>query len=482
MKLLIQACNAVILAFDNLEELRILSRLEYNFRKIVEMHLENLLHLQYIYSKHICTIRWIRVGEENSEFFQAMETERFRRNTIASLKNENGVVVTKHQQMAGLLWGSFRNRMGVATGIDIQFDLATPIQKIPGLEALSAPFSQEEINEVLKHLPVDRAPGPYGFTGLFVKRCWDIIKDDFLQLFQDFWEGKINLASINGSLVTLMPKILSPEGPNDFRPISLTNTCLKFLTKLLTNTLQKAILNCIHKNQYGFLKCRSIQYCIAWTLEYIHQCHVSKNPILIVKLDFAKAYDTIEHDLVLQMLKYKEFDDKWIAWIRELLSSGTSSILLNGVPGKQFMCKKGVRQGDPLSTMLFIIATDLLQIVTNDMLERGDLTLPINTNDTDFPIVRYANDTLLILPAVYSQLLALKEMLHAFHASTGLKVNFHKSCILPIKLIQMKLLDWLLCLVVKLGLCLSPILGNQWVLPNLESKIYSQWWIEWKED
>lgn len=199
-----------------------------------------------------------------------MATERFRKNSISSLQDEDGNIVSEHQQMAGMLWGTFRDRMGVSTGIDMRFDLATLIDNVDGLDNLSAPFSEDEINEVLKSLPTDRCPGPDGFTGLFVKRCWSIINQDFLQLFQDFYDGKITISNINGSLITLIPKKLSPEGPNDFRSISLTNTCLKFLTKLLANRLQKVILRCIHKNQYGFLKSRSIQDCIAWTLEYIH--------------------------------------------------------------------------------------------------------------------------------------------------------------------------------------------------------------------
>ena len=86
MKLLISSCNKVILLLDNLEELRPLFRQEFNFRKIVKLHLENLLHTQFLYWKKRCTIRYIKVGEENTKFFHAMATERFRRNSIASLQ------------------------------------------------------------------------------------------------------------------------------------------------------------------------------------------------------------------------------------------------------------------------------------------------------------------------------------------------------------------------------------------------------------
>ena len=61
--------------------------------------------------------------------------------------------------------------MGIAQGIDMQFDLEDIIQPVPGLEGLSGPFSQEEINEILKHLPQDRAPRPDDFIGMFVKIC-----------------------------------------------------------------------------------------------------------------------------------------------------------------------------------------------------------------------------------------------------------------------------------------------------------------------
>jgi hypothetical protein len=68
----------------------------------------------------------------------------------------------------------------------MQFDLASLIAKLPGLEELTTPFLSKEIDLVIKEMPSDRAPGPDGFNGMFLKKCWSIIKDDFHELSRGF--------------------------------------------------------------------------------------------------------------------------------------------------------------------------------------------------------------------------------------------------------------------------------------------------------
>ena len=128
----------------------------------------------------------------------------------------------------------------------------------------------------------------------------------------------------------------------------------------------------------------------------------------MLKLAFEKAFDSIQHEAILKILVAKGFDSKWIKWVQQLLSSATSSILLNGVPGKHFKCKCGVKQGDPISPLLFVIAADLLQTMINDLLCKGLLTLPLPTHDPDYPEVQYADDTLLFVNADPAQLEVLK--------------------------------------------------------------------------
>ena len=154
------------------------------------------------------------------------------------------------------------------------------------------------------------------------------------------------MESVNCSFITLVPKVHNPTSTNDFRPISLLNCVLKII-KLLVDRLQTKIIPLVHTNQYGFIKTRTIQDCLAWAYEYIYPCQHSKREIVILKLDFTKAFDTIEHNTIIQMMSHLGFRDKWLDWIQRILASGTSSILLNGVPGNHFHCHRGSNKGTP---------------------------------------------------------------------------------------------------------------------------------------
>ena len=306
-----------------------------------------------------------------------MATISFRKNTITQLRNEQGTWIQDHEGKAGIIWNAFRNQTGVTEEPTMLYNLASLFTRHEDLSYLVEPFTHEEIDNIVRRMPVDKAPGPDDFNGLFLKKCRHIIKEDFYRLCDSFFGGNVNLESVNSSFITLVPKHNNPESVNDFRPILLLNSSLKLLTKILADRLQQVILQLIHRYQYGFIRSRTIQDCLAWCFEFIHQCHQSRREIVILKLDFEKAFDTVEHNTILSVMQHMGFSDTWIHWIRLIFSSGTLAVLLNGVPRKKIYCKRGVRQGDSLSPLLFVLAVYLLQAIINKAASLSLLRRPI---------------------------------------------------------------------------------------------------------
>lgn len=135
--------------------------------------------------------------------------------------------------------GLSKTEWGFLTNVSMEFNLQSLIDIADDidLDSLVLLFSVAEIENVIKIMPSDKAPGPDGFNGLFIKKCWPIISADIFRLFQDFFLGTVNLAPINGSYIVLIPKIGSLATTSDYRPISLLNCCVKMITKLLAERL-----------------------------------------------------------------------------------------------------------------------------------------------------------------------------------------------------------------------------------------------------
>lgn len=146
-----------------------------------------------------------------------MATISHKGNFIVSLLNPKGNTVTDHEQKANLLWTSFRERLGISEYTNMIYDLSS-LLTFHDLTTLDDDFREDEIDMVIKNRPSNHAPGPDVFNGTFIKKCWPIVKDDFIRLFKDFSSQNIDLRSINSSVIALIPKKDNPERVDDYGP------------------------------------------------------------------------------------------------------------------------------------------------------------------------------------------------------------------------------------------------------------------------
>jgi hypothetical protein len=161
----------IISFMDILEEMRDLTLEEWNFRRIVSSHLEQLLEQQWTYWKQRGTINWVKFRDECTAFFHANASIRHRINFVALLFDSSGTELTQHEAKVDLLWQAYKERMGSSEFSHMYFDLPTILTLDNILGDLERPFSKEEIEKIISELQNNKSPGPNGFNREFIKKC-----------------------------------------------------------------------------------------------------------------------------------------------------------------------------------------------------------------------------------------------------------------------------------------------------------------------
>src|SRR5687768_2857608 len=159
---------------------------------------------------------------------------------------------------------------------------------------------------------------------------------------------------------------------------------------MMTTRLQQQIQRLIDPDQTGFIKGRSISKNFIYALELVQCCHRRKLPTLVLKLDFAKAFDSVNWASLAAVLEVRGFPPAWIKWIMDMLETTKLAVLVNGVPGPWFACERGLRQGDPLSPYLFLLVVDILQ----QMIKQDTRIYHPAAMGQPCRVLQYADDTL----------------------------------------------------------------------------------------
>jgi len=221
----------------------------------------------------------------------------------------------------------------------------------------------------------------------------------------------------------------------DFRPISLVHSFAKLVTKLLANRLAGRLDQLVSPNQSAFIKGRFILdnfLLVQHTTKFLHQ---QKQPRILLKLDITKAFDSVSWPFLLEVLKNLGFGPVWCDIISGLLASSSTQVLLNGSPGNKIAHCRGLRQGDPLSPMLFILVMDILCLMVKKASEEA-LLQPLASRALQQRISLYADDVVIFLHPAAEDIGVTLDILQLFGEASALRTNVQKSSVLPIHCLE----------------------------------------------
>jgi hypothetical protein len=227
----------------------------------------------------------------------------------------------------------YTNLIGKCVGRDRVIDLEALGLPTFELSELDAPFSVQEVEDIIKRLPVDKAPRPDGFTGRFYKVCWPIIKADMMAAIFVVWGRKFdNFGHLNSAYITMIPNNDGAEMVKDFRPISLVYSFAKLITKILANRLAKRLNEMVSPNQSVFIKGRFIQDKFMLVQQTSRLLHQQNKATLLYKLDITKAFNSVSWPFLVEIMKQLGFGQIWRDIICGLLASSSTQVMLNGFP------------------------------------------------------------------------------------------------------------------------------------------------------
>ncbi|GJN40477.1 hypothetical protein PR202_gb29692 [Eleusine coracana subsp. coracana] len=279
----------------------------------------------------------------------------------------------------------------------------------------------------------DDSLGPDGLNVAFYLAAWPWIKEDVTALIQQFYNSGQLLHELKATCIVLIPKNANPAYPQDFRHISLFNVIYKIIAKSLAQRIKEHLLNYIHASQNAFIKGRRITTNIIFAQEIVHSFRLSSwnQQGFMIKIDLAKAFDRIEWSFILNVLRRHGFHGHFIGLIHACIAAPTFSVLINRQAQGSFTSQRGIRQGCPPLSYLFVLVMNELSIQLQLALHDNSLTgVSLGPNCPPIHSFMYADDLIICGKADMQEINTTKNIINSFCQASGQIPNWAKSSIL----------------------------------------------------
>eukprot|EP00253_Pinus_taeda_P020761 PITA_20761 len=360
-----------------------------------------------------------------------MDMKGRRRNSIWNIEDGNGGFLFSREDIsneaARFFQKQYKRNQSNAGDMLWAADLMLEMFDEPSYEKFIKPVTEEELLAAIKSSKKDKSPGPDGWPIKFFLHFYGLFKQDLLRMVEaSRMSGNIHSA-LSSTFIALIPKKQNSESFQDYRPIALCNSLFKIITKVIAERLKPLLNLFITRDQHAFLKDQNIWDVVALTQESLFSLRTNNIKADILKIDLKKAYDCVDWGLLRILLAKIGLRSKGIEWIMACVENVNFSVIINGIPSPFFKAERGLRQGCPLSPLLFILVMNTLSLHLNKAASELIYRLIKICKDFFLSHNLFVDDILIFAMLCKASWLCLYSILNKFQFASGICINKDKS-------------------------------------------------------
>lgn len=405
---------------------------KFTERQLLKNRLDTVLEERVRGAQIRSRARWVEDGERSTSYFLRLENHRQTYNTIDRLENSEGRKLEKDEDIlneASKFYSSlYKSTMPNVEAID-KYLKETSFKTVlsnADSNVCEGKITLEECTQVVNKLKINKSPGLDGLTAEFYQTFWPNIGQIMVRVYNESFDDEILCTSQRMSVLSLIFKKGDREKLANYRPISITNIDYKIVAFALATRLHKVLDTIISTDQAGYIKKRFIGHNIRLVQDVLEHAEKNKRKGILLFLDFEKAFDSLEWTFMTSALKKFNFGDQFIRWVKTLYKKPKICIKNNGHISEEFEINRGIRQGCPLSALLFIIAIEVLALRVKQNKDLKGYKIRGKESEVEVKLSQYADDGIMFLNDE-DQIYKAISIINEFGILSGLKLNRNKS-------------------------------------------------------
>ena len=374
-------------------------------------------------------IQWAEDGERSSSYFLRQEKLRGQQRLIAAIRRSDGTIARSTRDILAVwrdyYFGLFSAQPLAPTDRDFFVDSLQHKLSMFESESCEGPLTIPECLSALQNMALGKSPGVDGLPAEFFVKFWDVLGADLVRVLNDCYSaGKLCLSQRSGAITLLYKKGDILDTAN-WRPITLLCADYKIAAKALGNRLLTVIASVVSPDQSCNIPGRFMGENVRLLQDVCCYATNQAIPAALLSLDQEKAFDRVEWPFLEKVLIQMGFGPSFRRWVSLLYSSVNSTVIVNGHLSDAFPVSRGVRQGCPLSPLLYVLVAETMACAV-----RADTRIdgfPLPCSNRRVKISQYADDTTVLVCSDVS-LVALFQLFERYERASGARLNPRKCC------------------------------------------------------